>query len=343
MFMDMAATYGFACIRAGCGARRCPSSCPVTASAPFCAPATPISSRISRASTSSGLRVLHLDGHMADAALFLRARGPRDAASSSRSTAAGCGRAYLELLDFVDVAIVSERLCEQMSLSETEMLAFLKSKGCRIGGVTTGEKGMLWYDETGEISRLPALPVPQGEGHRHIGRGRRASTAPMSPPFSSGRRRPGASISAMRGRPRRSRSSISAMRPACRRRTTSRPRSRRFRQIGLSPRRATSRETCPWHSRRPCYTRRSAIDESRETCSPAARRPGGRSVEKTGTLERSGRRTTAVRSVRLRPRRAAPGSDRRRSRSACAAAPARPRPRTMSMPRSISAPIIAGC
>ena len=26
--------------------------------------------------------------------------------------------------------------------------------------MTNGEKGMLWYNETGEVSRLPALPVP---------------------------------------------------------------------------------------------------------------------------------------------------------------------------------------
>jgi sugar/nucleoside kinase (ribokinase family) len=47
-----------------------------------------------------------------------------------------------------------------MSLSPREMLDYLKGRGCRIGGVTEGEHGMLWYDETGEISRLPALDVP---------------------------------------------------------------------------------------------------------------------------------------------------------------------------------------
>ena len=42
-----------------------------------------------------------------------------------------------ELLDFVDVAVVAERLCEQMGLSDTEMLAYLQRKGCKIGGATT--------------------------------------------------------------------------------------------------------------------------------------------------------------------------------------------------------------
>jgi sulfofructose kinase len=47
-----------------------------------------------------------------------------------------------------------------MSFSEPEMLAYLKSKGCRIGGITNGEEGLLWYDESGKAQRLPALHVP---------------------------------------------------------------------------------------------------------------------------------------------------------------------------------------
>ena len=65
-----------------------------------------------------------------------------------------------ELLAFIDVAIVAERLCEQMVLTPTEMLAYLKKRGCRIGGVTLGESGLLWYDETGSIQSLGALSVP---------------------------------------------------------------------------------------------------------------------------------------------------------------------------------------
>jgi sugar/nucleoside kinase (ribokinase family) len=40
------------------------------------------------------------------------------------------------------------------------MLDYLKSRGCKVGGVTQGEHGCLWFDETGAVSRLPALPVP---------------------------------------------------------------------------------------------------------------------------------------------------------------------------------------
>jgi len=65
-----------------------------------------------------------------------------------------------ELIDCVDVAVVSKKLCEQKSFSETEMLAWLKSKGCRVGAVTVGEKGTLWYAEDGVVQHLPALRVP---------------------------------------------------------------------------------------------------------------------------------------------------------------------------------------
>jgi hypothetical protein len=58
------------------------------------------------------------------------------------------------------VAVVAERLCEQMALTPTEMLAYLKTRGCRVGGVTLGESGLLWYDETGAIQSLHALSVP---------------------------------------------------------------------------------------------------------------------------------------------------------------------------------------
>ena len=107
----------------------------------------------------SQAQLLHLDGHMADAALhYAKAARARGALVSLDG---GALRPCIEeLMGYVDVAIVAEKLCEQMSMSELDMLGWLKSKGCRIGGVTTGEKGMLWYDESGEISQMPSLAVP---------------------------------------------------------------------------------------------------------------------------------------------------------------------------------------
>jgi bifunctional ADP-heptose synthase (sugar kinase/adenylyltransferase) len=40
------------------------------------------------------------------------------------------------------------------------MLDYLKSRGCRLGGVTLGERGLIWYDHTGAVRTLPTLAVP---------------------------------------------------------------------------------------------------------------------------------------------------------------------------------------
>jgi sugar/nucleoside kinase (ribokinase family) len=107
----------------------------------------------------SGCRALHLDGHQPDAALHY-AKVCRERGILTSLDGGGLRSNTQELLSYIDVAVVAERLCEQMALSAEAMLELLKSKGCRIGGVTEGERGMLWYDESGTVSRLPALPVP---------------------------------------------------------------------------------------------------------------------------------------------------------------------------------------
>jgi len=107
----------------------------------------------------AGCRALHVDGHLADAALHY-AKACREAGILTSLDGGALRGNITELLNFIDVAIVAERLCEQMALSAKDMLAFLKAKGCRIGGVTQGERGMLWYDETGSIAQMPALSIP---------------------------------------------------------------------------------------------------------------------------------------------------------------------------------------
>jgi sugar/nucleoside kinase (ribokinase family) len=105
-------------------------------------------------------RALHLDGHLPDAALHY-AKEFRRLGRLVSLDGGGLRSNTDELLDFVDVAVVAERLCDQMNLSDVEMLDYLKSKGCKIGGVTQGERGMLWYDESGRTQRMPALVVPK--------------------------------------------------------------------------------------------------------------------------------------------------------------------------------------
>jgi len=107
-----------------------------------------------------GCRALHVDGHQPDAA-FHYAKLCREAGILTSLDGGGLRSNTDELLEFIDVAIVAERLCEQMAKTPEEMLDYLKSRGCRVGGVTLGEKGLLWYDETGTVRSLPALPIPR--------------------------------------------------------------------------------------------------------------------------------------------------------------------------------------
>jgi sugar/nucleoside kinase (ribokinase family) len=107
----------------------------------------------------TGCRVLHIDGHQHEAALHY-AKLCREAGILTSLDGGGLRDNTHELLEFIDVAMVAERLCEQMELSPRAMLDYLKSRGCRIGGVTLGERGLVWYDETGVVREVPALKVP---------------------------------------------------------------------------------------------------------------------------------------------------------------------------------------
>jgi sugar/nucleoside kinase (ribokinase family) len=107
----------------------------------------------------SGCRVLHVDGHQPDAAIYY-AKAAREAGILTSLDGGGLRSNTHDLVAFIDIAIVSERLCEQMKLEAAGMLEYLKSRGCKIGGVTLGDCGLLWYDEAGTIRTLPALTVP---------------------------------------------------------------------------------------------------------------------------------------------------------------------------------------
>jgi sugar/nucleoside kinase (ribokinase family) len=107
-----------------------------------------------------GCRALHVDGHQPDAAIHY-AKLCREAGILTSLDGGGLRTNTHELLEFIDVAIVAERLCEQMDLTPEKMLDYLRSRGCRVGGVTMGERGLLWYDETGTTHTLPALPIPR--------------------------------------------------------------------------------------------------------------------------------------------------------------------------------------
>src|SRR6186997_2652087 len=84
---------------------------------------------------TTGCRALHLDGHQADAAIQY-AKLCREKGILTSLDGGGMRSNTMELLEFIDVAICSERLCEQLKLTPQGLCALLKDKGCRIGGVT---------------------------------------------------------------------------------------------------------------------------------------------------------------------------------------------------------------
>ena len=106
-----------------------------------------------------GCKVLHVDGHLPDAALhYVRECRNRGIMTSLDG---GAVRSNTEdVLQFVDVAVVSERFCEQLDKDTTETLDYLKSKGCAVGAVTLGERGIYFYDNSSGIDHIPALDVP---------------------------------------------------------------------------------------------------------------------------------------------------------------------------------------
>ena len=107
----------------------------------------------------TGCRALHVDGHQPDAALHY-AKLCRSAGILTSLDGGGLRSNTHDLLAFIDVAVVATRLCEQMGLTPAEMLDYLKGRGCRVGGVTMGERGLLWYDETGTVRSTAAFAVP---------------------------------------------------------------------------------------------------------------------------------------------------------------------------------------
>ena len=107
----------------------------------------------------SSCRALHLDGHQPDAAIYY-AKLCREKGILTSLDGGGMRSNTHELLGYIDVAIVAERLCQQMGHEPPAMLDYLKGRGCRIGGVTLGERGIIWYDEKGTVRTLPALAVP---------------------------------------------------------------------------------------------------------------------------------------------------------------------------------------
>jgi len=107
-----------------------------------------------------GCRALHIDGHQPDAAIHYAKLCREDGILTSLD-GGGLRTNTHELLEFIDVAIVAERLCESDGPDAGKDARLPEERGCRVGGITMGEKGLLWYDEAGAVRVTPALPIPR--------------------------------------------------------------------------------------------------------------------------------------------------------------------------------------
>jgi sulfofructose kinase len=106
----------------------------------------------------AGCRILHVDGHQPDAAIHY-ARLCREAGIPTSLDGGGLRANTHDLLEFIDIAVVAERLCEQMRLSPPDMLEYLRGRGCRVAAVTMGQHGLLYCEGAGSARLMPALDV----------------------------------------------------------------------------------------------------------------------------------------------------------------------------------------
>lgn len=107
----------------------------------------------------TGCQALHVDGHQPDAALHY-ARACREAGMLTSLDGGAVRENTDDLLRFIDVAVVSEHFCDQLGLECHGALDYLAARGCKVSGVTMGERGMLWREGAGEVRHQPALAVP---------------------------------------------------------------------------------------------------------------------------------------------------------------------------------------
>jgi sugar/nucleoside kinase (ribokinase family) len=106
-----------------------------------------------------GCRALHVDGHQPDAALHY-ARQCREAGILTSLDGGAVRRNTRELLEFIDVAVVAERFCEQMQLSPSDTLDYLQTRGCAVCAVTLGERGFIWREKGHGTHVEASLPIP---------------------------------------------------------------------------------------------------------------------------------------------------------------------------------------
>ena len=170
----------------------------------------------------TGCRALHLDGHQADAAIHY-AKLCRESGILTSLDGGGMRSNTMELLEFIDVAICSERLCEQLRLSPEGAVRVAEGKRLPHRRRHLGRaRASLWYGEDGKIGMLPALAVPKDEVIDTNGAGDIFHGAYVYSYLTAPQKPWDAHFRFARARPRRIRCAISGSSTRCRRRLAER-------------------------------------------------------------------------------------------------------------------------
>tara|TARA_Y100001960_G_scaffold330271_1_gene423842 strand:+ start:2707 stop:3579 length:873 start_codon:yes stop_codon:yes gene_type:complete len=99
--------------------------------------------------------IIHFDGHMPEITLELAKQAK--AAGVLTSLDGGTVRSGTEeLLEYIDVAVVSEQFCDDLKLSHNATLEYLKGKGCKVSAITRGIRGVIAL-ENDEFFKIPAM------------------------------------------------------------------------------------------------------------------------------------------------------------------------------------------
>ncbi len=109
----------------------------------------------------SDYKVLHLDGHQPSAAKYYAMIAKKKGILTSLDGGSYDREGVDELLSYIDIAVVSERFCEQLGKTPEKALEFLLAKGIKVAAVTLGKNGLVYQEENDSThSKIPAISIP---------------------------------------------------------------------------------------------------------------------------------------------------------------------------------------